>query len=70
MSFIHSKAQKVQHFLFKYWQSSCSILDVVQNFPIDFGAKKAHSLSVFGSDRNDILVDVFFQLQCRNFFNF
>ena len=28
-----------------YWQSSYSFLDVVQNLPIDFGAKKAHSLS-------------------------
>ena len=30
---------------FIYWQSSCSLLDVVQNLPIDFGAKKAHILS-------------------------
>ena len=27
-----------------YWQSSCSLLDVVQNLPVDFGANMAHSL--------------------------
>ena len=27
-----------------YWQSSCSLLDVVQNLPVDFGAKMVHSL--------------------------
>ena len=71
MSFIHSKAWKLQHFLFKYWQSSCSFIDVVQNLQIDFGAHNAQSFpSFFRSARNDELADVFVQLQCWNFFNF
>ena len=39
-----------------YWQSSCSLLDVVQNLPVDFGANISW-LIVFGSYRNDKLAD-------------